>query len=190
MAITHPPVPPAIREAFVAGIGDFTSQVPGAGLDPEKLSKASNGIQVFALGLSELEASETLIDNHAVAAGWQFLLDGPAGPAMSSEVYQPGSGMPRVISFSRDKNNQEARWALAMLERLPEVHEHDYDLRILRIAGLGIDSFWLKSPAADQPDLVVPFHTLFTEVRAGVAYPMAQFLNKARPLIERTTPYA
>jgi len=190
MPINQPTPPPEIGEAFGAGIGDFMDSVPGQEVSPDLRKKSRIGIQVFTLGLSDLETCRPLIESVAVAAGWQFLIGDPPGPAFSSEVYQPGSGMPRVISLSSDKTNQETRWILGTLKHLPEVQNKDYQLQILRVPGLGIEAFWLKSSTPDQPDLVVPFHSLLAEVKTGIPDPMDDFLEKLRWLADRATPHA
>jgi hypothetical protein len=68
----------------------------------------------------------------------------------------------------------------------------DYELRVLRIPGLCVEAFWLKSPAGAEPgDVIVPYGLVLGgtdtiklfgggTLKKDQAYPAADFLEIAK----------
>jgi hypothetical protein len=71
-----------------------------------------------------------------------------------------------------------------LVERLPQVQRHNYELRRLRIPALSIGAFWLKS-LEGGPDLAVPYDAIARKLKRMRAYSMLEFLSVLRPLAEK-----
>jgi hypothetical protein len=107
---------------------------------------------------------------------WQFLVGASSGPVVACDVPQPPPGTtPRMTSLSRGPLNNKLIQATQTLQNLAEVREHNYELRRLKIGGLALWTFWLKSLAGGA-DLVVPYHSQYRGVTEMQVYTMEEFL--------------
>ena len=78
--------------------------------------------------------------------------------------------------------------ALKALDGLEQVHEHDYELRVLAVPGLNLEVFWLVSVEEGGADLVVPFPAMpdqrIEALNKEPFYSMANFLTAIRPVAQ------
>src|SRR5258708_29536909 len=176
MSLIKPVPSDQTRRALAAGVKDFVN--PG---DPtgDVLLQAPQGLHVFAVGLRDI-ANGVGIEG-AKSAGWRFLAGSPIGPAVSGDVIEREGEAPKMTSLSRDPLVGAAIRATHEVETLPEVRAHDYTLQVLRIPGLLIEAFWLKSQTGGG-DLVVPVLARTRQLQLMRAYPMEEFLSLVKPL--------
>jgi len=80
---------------------------------------------------------------------------------------------------------------------LPEVRAEDYNLRVLKVPMLNLESFWLVHTVAGLSDLVVPFpaapNQSIPALNTAFVYSMGGFLSRILPLAKRlliTPPYS
>src|SRR2546429_2368554 len=180
MALIKPAASDEVRRALIAAIADFVE--PDDPLGPA-LHKAELGLHIFTLGLSNIANQEGFAD--AKSAGWRFLAGSSVGEAIAGDVMEiPPGTAPRMTSVSHDPLVGRAIQAVHELESLPEVHDQDYELNVVRIPGLLIEAFWLKS-RGKGPDLVIPVLTRETGLKRMKPYPMEQFLTEVEPLVEK-----
>jgi hypothetical protein len=184
MAIRRPNSSDQIRLALLAGLSDFMDTN-----DPlAKILKTTRiGLHIFTLGLRDIMNGAGLQD--AKAAGWRFLAGDPSGEVVAADVIQPlpgaaQNGAAKMTSLSRDPIIADAIRAVHEVEKLPEVQNKNYEIQVLRIPGLLIEAFWLKSQDAGA-DLIVPVLTRARELHRMRAYPVADFLNILRPMTEK-----
>jgi len=190
----HKPSPPdAIRRALVAGVADFVDK-----RDPLRrvLLQAPIGLHVFTLGLddilgklpTEVETAKVPGDAEKIlgltkSAGWRFLATGPSG-AIAGDVTLASTGKPaRMTSLSRDPLIAKAIQATNEVDTLPEVQKKHYELRVLRIPGILLEAFWLKS-LIDDIDLFVPVLTRSTKFEKLRPYTLQELLLIGRELAE------
>jgi hypothetical protein len=118
-------------------------------------------------------------------AVWEFLVGSASGPAVAVNVAYPRPGQPpRMTSITRGSVPAEALEATRQVKRLLVVRSGNYELRRLRIAGLSIGAFWLRS-LEGAPDWAIPYHTITRELERMRPYPMNEFLAVIRPLAEK-----
>ncbi len=179
MALKKPVPPPATRKAFQAGLAEMIR----LGRAPKGLPSEDFPQQIYALGLRNIIRGPNLRGASHVA--WEFIVGTPSGPAVSVYVGHPPKGVPpKMTSLARDPIATEALQATRAVERLPETRSHDYELRRLRIPGLSVGAFWLKS-LEGGPDLVVPYHAVAHKLKTMRAYSMDEFMSIVRPLAEK-----
>ena len=181
MALIKPDASDQIRRALAAGVSDF--------MDPDDplandLRRTQLGLHIFTLGLRDIVNTAGI--QAAKPAGWRFLAGHLSGEVVAADVTEPIPGAaqnatPKMTSLSRDPLIARAIRAIHEVETLPEVQEKHYELQVLRIPGLLIEAFWLKSRDTGA-DLVVPVLTRSRELQVMRAYPIAEFLNIVRPM--------
>jgi len=182
MAVITPNASDQIKRALAAGLLGFTSPNDPLAND---LKTGRLGLHIFTLGLRDIANGLESVK----PAGWRFLAGHPPGEVLAADVTEaiPGSGtnaVPKMTSLSHDSLIGGAIRAIHEVETLPELQGHNYELRVLRIPGLLIEAFWLKSLDGGD-DLVVPVLTRGAELKAMRAYPIAQFLEIARPMVAK-----
>jgi hypothetical protein len=169
-------IPPPSKEATQAlsALADFLR--PG---DPSPTDRVRPvGQPFFTVGLEQLANGEEILP--AAPTGWRFLIRGEYGQAVAADVNTRSGVKPKMSSLWRGAQIQKVAEAIDELEKLPEVEKQDYELRILRIPGLHIEAFWLRSPAGG-PVLVVPFLGLAEELQLMRPYPAEEF----RQIVQR-----
>ena len=181
MSVKRPNPSDQIRLALLAGVSDF--------MDPNdplaKVLKTTRlGLHIFTLGLRDIMNGAGL--REAKAAGWRFLAGNLSGEVVAADIIQPlpgtaQNGAAKMTSLSHDPVIADAIRAVNEVETLPEVQNRNYELQVLRIPGLLIEAFWLKSHDAGG-DLIVPVLTRARELSRMKAYPVADFLNIVRPM--------
>jgi len=90
--------------------------------------------------------------------------------------------------------NRDRVWeileATAALASLPQVQTGTYELRVLAVAMLNLEAFWLAHQGGPGSDLVVPFPVAPNQpiavLNTAPCYPMSAFLAHIIPLAHRT----
>jgi len=176
MALTKPIPSARMRKAFRDGLAEMIR----LGRAPKGLPRENYPQQIYSLGL------EDIVKGIGVRAAkpvvWEFLVGDSSGPAIAVYVGQPPRGTPpKMTSVTRGPMTGEALKATHAVEALPQLRVRNYELRRLRISGLSIGAFWLKSEDGGG-DLAVPYHAVVDKLVRMRAYPMEEFLSIVRPL--------
>jgi hypothetical protein len=172
MALNRPNPPLAVKTAFREGLPRFTRLTD--------LSK-SDGQQVFTLRLQDIACGGGI--ERARAVGWKFMGGDASGLAVAG-VVKSNANRPLLIGLSHGSAVGAHLDASDWVKTLPEVQANDYELRVLLIPGLLLETFWLKS-TGNLPDLVVLFRKATNEIECKKAYSMERFLALARPWAEK-----
>jgi hypothetical protein len=180
MPLTKPLPSAETRKAFQDGLAELNE----LGRLPEGLPPEDTPQQIFILDIHQIAAGAGLGD--ARPAVWQFLLGGSSGPAVAAAVGHPPAGtLPRMTSLARGPLINKAIQATLDVEKLPQVRDHDYELRRVAIAELCIRAFWLKS-LEGRVDLAIPYHHAETDkLELMRAYPADDFMAIVRRLAKR-----
>lgn len=179
MALRRPVPSPATRKAFREGLAEMVRlrRAP-QGLPPDPYPQ-----QIYAFGLHQVVKGPDLARARHVA--WEFLLGSESGPAVSVFVgHAPRGTPPKMTSIAREPLATQAIRLTLLVEKLPEVQRHNYELRRLRVPALSIGAFWLKS-LEGRPDLVVPYEAIARKLKRMQAYPVEEFMSVVRPLAEK-----
>lgn len=132
---------------------------------------------------------------------WRFVAGTSIGEAVGGEVSRLGPGeAPRLTGLLR---GPELTTTLAALDRVKKLSnaqcgDYDdnlnYDLCILNIPGLVMESFWVRWSAereaseetwkqpTDRRDLIIPFLTMSRKIERLRAYTRDEFLSIVQPL--------
>ena len=178
-----PEAPQQIVEAFRLGLDNF---VRSNALDREKLRNAGPaGLPIFTLTLEEVAQGK--LNTNPV--GWRLLFGRPAGtetvePTLADVAITGRHTTPQVVSFSQ--NPQVAEFfqhfeKILQAEQLI-VAELGFQLALLRIPGLTVDAFWLRSPAGGN-DVVIPIRGPANLERRQ--YTVDEFVRTLQPLVKK-----
>jgi hypothetical protein len=153
------------------------------GRAPRDLLGEGHEQEIFVLSLSDLVKGRGL--NSAKSVAWQLLLDSASGLPVAAVVGHPHPGKtPRLTSLGRGPLIAKSLEATAEVEALPEVQDHEYELRRLGIAGLNIRAFWLKS-LDGAGDLIVPYHAVTNAFKRMQPYREDEFIPVIRRLAQK-----
>lgn len=180
MPLTQQEAPEEAKQALLAGIGDYLSPA-----DPmkEELANAKQGLKVWVLPLEALTSGMGL--SGAQDVGWGFLAGSLGAHAIAAQITPSGADQKQELTaVARGPEVGLLIQALHDVQGLPEVQNNNYEAQILRIPGILLEAFWLRSPAA--PDLVVPFHTRSKQLQSR-AYAVDEFIAAVRSMAEAFT---
>lgn len=139
--------------------------------------------KVYVLGLQQIVAGDPFGEQNFT--GWRYLTDIAPDLAAAGEVSQTTDDQtPSFSGLSYGPRLAKAVRASGTIETLDGVPAGNYELSLLRIPGLLIDAFWLRSSNTGN-DLVVPYDTLTKGLQEMYVYRMDEFLNIVRPLAEK-----
>jgi hypothetical protein len=203
MALLRPPAPPECEAAFMRSLPDFLSQPsercgptenyvgsPPAVPTLDDVLGPARGLQFDAQQVFVLALRDAATDagaHAATPAGWQFF----AGEARGAMVLGKLSPSPREGCKLKAAYYGDRAWdalqASKKLDSLPQVLKADYELRVLAVPGLTLETFWLVAGTKGFEDLVVPFSPIPEMGADGTdreekVYTMARFLALIRPL--------
>jgi hypothetical protein len=175
--------------AVAAGVANF--------IDPDDprgraLVNAPIGLRVFTLAIDDLkdlvtlawEAQEEQGKNVLKPAGWRVLSSTPSGQVVAADVVKPAAAPSRISSVSFDPRLRKVMQQIKDLETLAAVKQQDYELMIVKVPGILLEAFWLKSRTG-AGDLLVPVLTRSEELKVMEAYPVDRFLDIARQVVTR-----
>jgi hypothetical protein len=178
MALIKPAPAYSTRQTLADGLKKFAKPD-----DPMVAALANAPCQwVFTLALPDLAKNGGGIAN-AKAAGWRFLASA-GSDAAAAEVSEPPQGHPpKMRSFARGPQFQQAIQAAQEVEALPQARDQHYELRVLRVPGLLMEAFWLKAQGGGE-DYVIPYLVPDPQRQYRRVFPMSEFLDTVRPLAE------
>jgi hypothetical protein len=114
--------------------------------------------------------------------GWRFLA-GDSGGAGATHVGSVAGSAPKLTGFSGEQQVADAIAHLSDLEGLTGLPQGPFEVRLLRVAWLRFEAFWLHADgAADaKGDHVVPYTDFAAAPQVGLkvmkAYSAADFVN-------------
>jgi hypothetical protein len=209
MALITPIPPPAVTRAFREGLitllagpshgsaGTILRQ-GNAGSNAAIPSQADVGLlggitpehdpqQIFALGLSHLASGSGMAA--ALPAGWRLYAGNAPGKICHGRVIERHPGDWKLTAcFWGDRVWNAFQESLG-LRSLPAVQTANYELRLLAIAGLNLEAFWLVAQQSGLPDFVVPFPAAPLQPIPGLNVTgdirMADFLSVVVPLAKQ-----
>jgi len=146
------------------------NEIPRSDLDHPHL-----GFPVYTPDLRQIRNG---IEAASRSSSWRSLMRSPAGHAVAIDV-STRSGVTKATGVWRGRSVERALEAAGDVRLLPNVRVGNYELRELRIPGLHLEAFWLKSRSGGH-DLFVPFLALSGRLTPMRAYPTPEFL----PVIE------
>jgi hypothetical protein len=187
MALKKPTASEAMKQAFVNGLADFAALGDAAPGDaaPGGVGEAKVW-QIFNVGLPDL-AGDVGIKN-AKAVAWRFHATDASGAPIACELPETTPDRALMTHLSHGPRIAEALQAAAQLETLPQVKAAEFDLLTLRIPGILVEAFWLKSRGGGT-DLVVPYITRSKQLQLGRPYSMNEFLSIVRPIAAKRLAY-
>jgi hypothetical protein len=136
---------------------------------------------VYTIGLESLATNGL---KNARAIGWRFLTGAGSDSALSAMVGQCNeSEVPKLTGLSRGPKVTAAVHAAGIVRNLPEAKGGEFELLVLTIPGLLLETFWLKTPPnGAETDCFVPFVTISSDLHPLRVYKRADFLKKVQTL--------
>lgn len=191
MNVVFRPASPEVKTAFAQGLSQ------AAYLEGKYSPKHDYHVVGYSLSLKHLEAIPDggSIDHVVKPVGWQCFaasVEEPEHAGVVGEVMpvykaprQSGefAGPLRMTSLAYGEVvNDGYKRALRMHKECERIPGGDYEPRMLRIPGLLITAFWMKSIAKPpQEDLIVPIHHMLPALSEPY-YPVSVFLQRVQPL--------
>jgi hypothetical protein len=157
MSLVTPKTPLEIVRAFTTGLGDFVSP-----RDPlwSVLLKKFFALEQFNLDLDKsTQRPAGPLASITNASGWRFLAaDGDLyGGCHVGSVFAGLS--PKVTGFSRDVEVLTTAESFSGLDDFEEVKQGPFEPRVLRVAWLRFEAFWLRFVPRDSPSYATPVET-------------------------------
>ena len=177
-----PEAPQQIVNAFKDGLKNF---VRNDSPDREKLrSAAPAAFPIYTVTLEDLK-KENL---NAQLVGWRLLYGGPAAlervePTLADVATTGRHSEPKLVKFTQLAPAAEFFTHFEKILKAEQLirTERRFELRFLRIPGLTLDAFWLRSPDGVS-DVFVPIRgPAKLEPRQ---YSLDEFLRTLQPLVE------
>lgn len=174
------PIPPEVRNAFEMEAELFLKEdARDNRFTPDQLRRSA-GMELFTLGLGKLKEGQKL-RTAATPAGWIFLTSGTGDTLKLTEVRTSERG-PEVVSLFQGAGTAEMRRIAHTIEDKKDTPD-GYELSFLRVPGVGVEAFWLKSKDPEKPDLVAPFRRRGRDGRAEKFLEADAFLDEIRDLV-------
>lgn len=149
----------------------------GAGLSPH--------LETFTLGLQGLNTGADVQKAGLVA--WRFLAVSKTDGIIVDVTVALSHRAPMVAAVQRGPHAQTILNATLRAEKLPQVQGANYQLALLTIPALLIESLWLKKSGPD--DWIIPFHTLASELHLNQPYSPNDFITAIQPIVKRRMAY-
>ena len=158
MILKESEIPAVVMRAFKAGLGNY--------IDPSNplwslLLKQYVALPWWSLSLSEIGKLDkpkfkepiTRLDHLVISTGWRFMA-AEANRYGGCHVGSIENGSPILTGFSDDPQILTFMESLEQLKSISRTGQ--YTLRVLRVAWLHFESFWLSTPDG-AGDIVIPF---------------------------------
>ena len=149
-------------------------------------------LPVYNLGTRDVLANADLKATARLVSWRYFAANDNQSTAVVGDV--DATATPRVTGLSYGALALETLKATQALESMPGLSATHYEPRLLRIPGLLVEAFWLKTMSpGDEADLVVPYHTLIKELSPTRLHPVRDFYEKisadaAKAIVEDDSP--
>lgn len=149
MAITTtqkaPPSGPAMIMRALGDLNPPSERLGGARID------ISAPIGLYRLGLDDID-SEISFD-HAVFAGWRYILEGGGHGVGAADVVPIEGGQARFTSLARNEQADFLLQAAHLAEEVAANLSGDCEARILVVPSLYVSTLWLTA----DPPVFIPF---------------------------------
>jgi hypothetical protein len=167
----------------LSGRSERFASILGGGAPPE----LSRPHRVYTFGISDLLAGVNLED--AKIAGWRYLVTPSSGgppPSQSRPVAEVSDvgGAPHFASYHEGWLGDLTDKAIDAVEQMPAVENGNFELRMLRIPAIKVDSLWLKSQN-QSPDLIFVVASDAAEIEAQTLYDASNFMGLAKQAASR-----
>ncbi|MGH9178868.1 MAG: hypothetical protein ACRD0N_09995 [Acidimicrobiales bacterium] len=179
MPVTRSDPPAEAEEAVRAALQHFAG-VPEqrlhalAGTRPAELAPTEPH-PVFNLGLSDLTSARGGGLGAMRATGWRYLLRQADQVVASAETVVPQAGGAQFSHFNQGPFVASTAEALATAERLPEMREGSFEMRLLHVPALYTMALWLHGDGDD--DILIPLAPAPPDVEPNRPYPAAELLE-------------
>jgi hypothetical protein len=151
---------------------------------------------VYSVGLETIK-DLTKLDGINKPLCWRFIAGGHESMTTAAGCWTTHEYSGTAAKVMATLQSPEMAEMLANAERLNHLNDlsgyprNQYELRVLRIPGLCIEAFWLKSLSARRADLIVPYGLVShgsdriklcagENLHKNKAYPAAEFLEMIR----------
>jgi hypothetical protein len=136
---------------------------------------------VYSLGLTDLTEGASL--DAATVTGRRFLVMDGQTPIASAELADQDKGA--AFQANEGPYVEATAVAIARAEADPELANHDYEVRVLRIPALYFMGLWLKNEQGEA-DVLIPLDPAPAPLEAGRKYTPTEALSAlAEPARER-----
>jgi hypothetical protein len=139
---------------------------------------------VYELGLDDLAAGRGMDAARLVA--WRYLLVKGNQVHQAAEVFAAPQGGSRFGSLTTGFATS-AEQGFAVAEKLPEVQNHTYEIRALRVPALSIMAIWLKDKQGNE-DRFIFLPPVFPPVRPLAPYSALDLLSLLQKLAAEKAP--
>lgn len=163
----------AVQEARAAGAEgglELAAEAPVSAMRPHP---------VYELGLEDLAAGRGLEAARLVA--WRYPLVVNNQIREAAELYPSADGRRSRFGAVTTGYVSGSEHALALIDRLPEVQQGEYEIRGLSVPALYVMAFWLKDQRGGQDRLVI-LPPAFDPLQALRVMTTAEFLGLLHPL--------
>lgn len=143
--------------------------------------KEEDALPVYTLGLDDILERRRL--TAVEYAGWQFLQQDIPGRTIGTEVHRAVDGSTHAFAqFNMGPFPAAIQRTLRELDARVE-EPRDYEVRILRIPSLHIESLWLSG----ERDTIVPLEPAPDPLETGRLYPAEEFFVRLEPAALEST---
>jgi hypothetical protein len=203
MSIVRPKPPEDVVRAFSKGLPAFLATPAGAteayvgeaskipsmadlGTTPDTL--LHNAQQIFVLGLRDAASNAGI--GAATPFGWRIFAGTVRGKIVMGRLScrpQP-VGWKLTAAFYGDRV-WDALQASTAIDSFARASMADYELRVLAVPGLNLETYWLVDQSTGRSHLAVPIPAAPKPHPIGIlnrepAHPMPNFLSAIRPLAQ------
>lgn len=172
---------------------------PGDPLHSCLYDESWNGRQarhcVYSVGLQTI-ASQTGLETVRTPLCWRFIAAGHKKMKTAAGCWATHESNGTQAKVTSSFQGAELAEVLASAEHLNELTEvtkypaDNFEVRVLRIPGLCLEAFWLKSAGSGKRDMMVPYGLIMHDtgvikigagatIQQNEAYPVADFLKIA-----------
>jgi hypothetical protein len=147
--------------------------------------------QVFVLNPEDIRRGAGL--DAAKPTSWRYILNQEASGLLETSSTATAEVLDRggAHVFSNLQHGWLAnslRRAVAVVRNISTVQKGTFDLRMLRIPAVRVDSLWLKGNTASD-DILVPIRSAIAALIAFQTYGRDEFLSRVRDYLEKQEPF-
>jgi hypothetical protein len=170
--------PATFRQALREGAPVFTDHDQRMA---ELLSSATVGFPLFTASLDDVKNGRKLMEEPPTT--WRFMARDPAGAVIFGEVSN-AKGPPKLVRVSKDPRSLLVLNAAADIDQRSDLPDDNYQLRLLRVAGVLVEALWLHSTTG-KTDWFFPVLSASNELRINHAYSSDEFFARIRDMSAR-----